>query len=108
MAITFAPEQQKKQRYFVFIFVGAILVTLFVVWRGILAPAIPMAPLPAQPVKPQEPEINFDVLRSEFLQTAEAFPKIQELTADEQALAVGRENPFVLYGGTSQPAETEE
>lgn len=90
MAITFL-QQKRKQQHLTLVFIGAILLILVVVWKGLLSkPETP--PLLPEPVKPPEVKINFEVLQNTFL---EELKPLEEIPPFEET--AGRENPFIPY-----------
>lgn len=88
MATSFI-NQKKKQKYLILVFVGVILVTVFVWWKGFLTPEKAIEPTVAEP--PREIKVNFEVLENPILKELLPF---EEIEMPEQ---LGRENPFLPY-----------
>ena len=91
MAITFLEKRQRLQ-YLIPILVGALLVTLFVIWQGFFVKetiSIIIEPLMRPPKKI---EINFPLLKDPIFQILQPFEKI---SPPEEG--IGRENPFTPY-----------
>ena len=90
MAIDFL-KKRKTQKILILIFIGALLVSAFFIWRGFSEKEEPL--LSEEPVKPlKKIEINYSVLENPILKELEPFEKIPPL--EEKA---GRENPFIPY-----------
>jgi hypothetical protein len=88
MAITFQ-EKERKQRYWIFVFI-IIIFAVFLVFRfGIFQKKI-SPPLTAS--KPPKIEINFEALKNPFLKELLPYEEIKPFQEK-----VGRENPFLPY-----------
>ena len=99
MAITFL-EERKVQRRYILIFLLIILITVWVVWRGLFVKEQPVSP--AGVLKPaKKVEIDFKILDNPTLQGLRPFEEIktygEEISGGEAIEKVGRENPFVPY-----------
>ena len=106
MAITFT-QQQKRQKYLVFVLAGVVLLSLIVLWRGFLASPTPSSVPAPKPEVFRKIEIDFNVFEHPFFANIQEFPRISsfEATGDIQ---MGRENPFAPVGQQEQPTEIEE
>lgn len=89
MAVTFIKEQ-KKQRNLILVFAAVILITLFVLWQGVLKKSAERTPA-LKPIT-KEIKINFKVLESPILKGLQPFEEIREFSGK-----IGRENPFLPY-----------
>lgn len=92
MAITFSQEQ-KKQRYLLFILIAIVSVALLIVWLGFFRKG---ASVPTPAISPglplQKLDINWDILKDERLKDLRA---IEKISLPQES--VGRKNPFVPY-----------
>jgi len=99
MAITFL-EERKVQRRYILIFLLVILITGWVVWRGLFTKEQPVSPAGVlKQVK--KVEIDFKILENPILQELQPFEEIktyeEEISGGEAIEKVGRENPFTPY-----------
>lgn len=99
MAITFL-EERKVQRRYILIFLLVILITGWVVWRGLFVKEQPVFPSGVlKPVK--KVEIDFKIFENPILQELRLFEEIktyeEEISGGEAIEKVGRANPFVPY-----------
>ena len=100
MAITFL-EERKVQRRYILIFLLVILITGWVVWRGLFVKEQPQV-FPAGVLKQaKKVEIDFKIFENPILQGLQPFEEIktyeEEISGGEAIEKVGRENPFVPY-----------
>ncbi len=100
MAITFL-EERKVQRRYILIFLLVILITGWVVWRGLFVKEQQQV-FPAGVLKQaKKVEIDFKIFENPILQGLEPFEEIktyeEEISGGEVAGKVGRANPFVPY-----------
>ncbi len=99
MAITFL-EERKVQRRYILIFLLVILITGWVVWRGLLVKEQPVFPSGVlKSVK--KVEIDFKIFENPILQGLRPFEEIktyeEEISGGEAIEKVGRANPFAPY-----------
>lgn len=91
MAIVFL-QQRKTQRNLTIVFALVLIITLFVIWQGFFKKET--SPLEEILYLPRpELEINYDVLKSPFLEELQAFSEIEPLAEPLE----GRDNPFLAY-----------
>lgn len=100
MAITFL-EERKVQRRYILIFLLVILITGWVVWRGLFVKEQQQV-FPAGVLKQvKKVEIDFKILENPILQGLQPFEEIktyeEEISGGEVTGKVGRENPFAPY-----------
>ncbi|MBU4481508.1 hypothetical protein KKH59_04330 [Patescibacteria group bacterium] len=88
MAITFQ-EKERKQKYWIFVFIIIIFAVFFVFRSGIFQKKI-FPPLTTY--NPPKIEINFEVLKNPFLKELLPYEEIKPFQEK-----VGRENPFLPY-----------
>ncbi|MBU4299037.1 hypothetical protein KJ636_03280 [Patescibacteria group bacterium] len=88
MAITFQ-EKERKQRYWIFVFI-IIIFAVFFVFRSDISQK--KTSLPLTTYKPPKIEINFEVLKNPFLKELLPYEEIKPFQEK-----VGRENPFLPY-----------
>ena len=100
MAITFL-EERKVQRRYILIFLMIILITGWVIWRGLFVKEQQQV-FPAGVLKQvKKVEIDFKIFENPILQGLQPFEEIktyeEEISGGEAIEKVGRENPFVPY-----------
>ena len=99
MAITFL-EERKVQRRYILIFLLIILITVWVVWRGLFVKEQPVSPAGVLK-QAKKIELDFKILDNPILQELRLFEDIktygEEISGGEAIEKVGRENPFVPY-----------
>lgn len=90
MAIVYI-KQRKIQKILIPVFITVLLIIAFVVWQGFFREEketfLEKLILPRKEVK-----IDFDFLKSPFLENLQPFSEIEPLEEE-----IGRENPFVPY-----------
>jgi len=92
MAIAFV-EERKKQKKLIYVFAAVILITLIVLWLGVLRKPRKEegAPLPFS-AELRRAEIDFKVLESPTMKELQPFKEILPFEGK-----IGRENPFLPY-----------
>lgn len=92
MAIAFV-EERKKQKKLIYVFAAVILITLIVLWLGVLRKPRKEegAPLPFS-AELRRAEIDFKVLESPTMKELQPFKEILPFEGK-----IGRENPFIPY-----------
>lgn len=90
MAIIFVKER-KKQKKLIIIFIGIILITLFILWQFYFKAEEPPFRVELMPIK-KEIRIDLSILETPFLNQLQSFEEIKPFE-DE----IGRENPFIPY-----------
>ncbi len=90
MAIIYI-KQRKIQKVLILVFIAVLLIIAFVVWQGFFREEKETLSegfiLPRREVK-----IDFDFLKSPFLEKLQSFSEIESLKEE-----IGRENPFIPY-----------
>jgi len=90
MAIVYL-KQKKIQRILILIFIIVLLIIATVIWQGFFKEEketfLEELILPREEVK-----IDFDFLKSPFLEELQPFSEIEPLEEE-----IGRENPFIPY-----------
>lgn len=90
MAITFL-QQKKRQKRFILIFTGVILITLVVIWQGFFTKKEEALPIKIL-MPPKIIQINLKALEDPKLQELQSFLEVTPLQE-----AIGRANPFIPY-----------
>ncbi len=83
-------KQKGKQKKLILVLIGVILIFLILWWSGALTPK-EREPIELI-VEVVYPEINFNILESQLLQTLSPFIRISPFEEE-----IGRENPFIPY-----------
>jgi len=91
MAIVFL-QQRKVHKNLIIVFALVFIILLFVIWQGFFKKEIPSSQEFLYFPHP-EVEINFDVLKSPFLEGLQPFSEIGPLKEPLE----GRPNPFLSY-----------
>ncbi len=90
MAIVYL-KQKRIQKTLILVFMAILLIIAFVVWQGFLEEKeeafLEKLILPREEVK-----IDFDFLKSPFLEELQPFSEIEPFEEE-----IGRENPFLSY-----------
>ena len=86
MAITFQ-KQIKKQKNLVYILLGLVLITIFIVWRG--QDLIEELPPEGSITRFREIKVDFGIFENPFFKELQAIEKIPSFQGE-----IGRENPF--------------
>jgi len=85
-------QQRKKQKYLTIVVIVVLIITAVILWFGYFKKSEPVSgEIPLINVV-REIEIDFDVLKSEFLQESQVFEKIPSFEGE-----IGRDNPFLPY-----------
>jgi hypothetical protein len=90
MALIFQ-EQIKKQRILIFVFLGLVLITVLILWKGYL---FFQGEVPVELIKTHASKIaiNLEIFESPLLKELELMPKIPQFEGK-----IGRENPFIPF-----------
>jgi hypothetical protein len=99
MAIVFV-QQNKKQKTLIFILIGSLLITAFVVWYGFFREEKSATELYIEEnteASQEEIKIDFSVLKNPLLQELQPFSEIQPLGGSSTPGVAGRANPFIPY-----------
>ena len=92
MVVIFA-EERKKQKKLIYIFIAVMLITLVVLWLGVLRkPQRQDTGVFSTAVEFRKAEIDFKVLEKPILKELQPFKNIEPFGGE-----TGRENPFVPY-----------
>lgn len=91
MAITFL-EKRKKLKELIPVVMVAVLITVFILWRGFFVKGEPQLSEELLKKPAKKIEINFQVLKHPIFEKLQLF---EEIPLFEQDL--GRENPFRPY-----------
>lgn len=94
-------QQKKNQQTLIIVLVVVLVITFIVVYQGFSKKGGEIQEEPEEIfVEKQEIRINFDILASPVLDFFQPFYEIEpfvESTTTEEAISVGRENPFLPY-----------
>lgn len=97
MAITFS-EKRKTQRNLIFVFGAIILITAFVMWKGLFNKS-PQTPTQAVAPTIKKIEIAWEVLKNPIFEKLIPIEHIKPL--DTKEIKAGRDNPFLPYSNSN-------
>jgi len=104
MAIVFT-QQRKKEKILIFVLIGTLLLTAFIIWQGSLNKEEQYLYESNTALSQEQIKIDFNVLKNPVLKELQSFSEIEPLKESTTTVkgkiqtkgAKGRENPFLTY-----------
>jgi hypothetical protein len=104
MAIVFT-QQRKKEKILIFVLIGALLLTAFIIWQGSLNNQEQYLYESDTVLSQEQIKIDFNVLKKPILKELQSFSEIEPLKESTTTVkgkiqttgSKGRENPFLPY-----------